>query len=162
LKTSKSLIIDEVTKIASPDSKEYNISYTIQGEEPGPRKHQVDYNEDAENLAISKEKQLFGKLIEPLIANGTQVEVLRQSRNFVKGNGSFGTTIQVPIQYDNKFVGGLLRHVKEGIPVIIDENAIPALKQAAKKINEYVLKNNTDIIACQREMIERDLDEYAE
>jgi hypothetical protein len=42
------------------------------------------------------------------------------------------------------------------------KDEVENFKQAKKIIFEYIKNGNNDAIACQRELIEKDLDEYAE
>lgn len=82
------------------------------------------------------------------------------SENGQQSKNSLGVFIDM-WEYDNNFKGGLLHHLKSKKPILVGPNANSELRMSADIINSCIQKN-TDIITCQRALIERDLDEYAE
>lgn len=144
---SSAIKIEKVEKHSLADDNTYLIKYT-KYEDWHPLKSHQEY------------KDAFLKKIGKWISKGTKVAF--ESQNWQR-EGLLGLNIDVKAPYDDKFVGGLLHHVKEGIPVIVGPKANKPLQQAASIINHnFILKNDKNVIDCQRELIERDLDEYAE
>ncbi len=143
---SSAIKIEKVEKHNLADDNTYLIRYT-KYEDWHPMKSHREY-QDA-----------FLKKIGKWISKGTKVAF--ESQNWQK-EGLLGLNIDVKSPYDDKFVGGLLHHVKEGIPVIVGRKANANFRLASEIVNKYVLKNDKDVITCQRELIENDLDEYAE
>jgi len=144
---SSAIVVQEVAKHSLADDNTYLIKYNKHNEWHPLNEHK-EY------------KEAFVKKIAKWISKGTKV--LFESPNWQQ-TGLLGLNIDVKAPYDDKFAGGLLSHVKEGLPVIIGPKANNPLKQAASIINHnYILKNRKDVLACQEELIDNGLKDFAE
>ena len=144
---SSSIVVQEVSKHKFADDNMYLIKYN-------------EYEEWHPWSAHKEYKENLVKKIAKWISKGTKVSY--ESPNWQK-SGILGLNIDVKAPYDDKFAGGLLSHVKEGLPVIVGPKANPSLKQAASIINtNYILKNKKDVLACQEELIDNNLKDFAD
>jgi hypothetical protein len=100
------------------------------------------------------------KKIKSFLPKGSKVGGY-ESQNY-QSQGMIGIDgVKIKAQYPGNYVGGLLSNVKDKVPVIVGAKASEQLLEAAKIVNDAI-KNNVNVIACQRELIEKNLDEYAE
>lgn len=100
----------------------------------------------------------FLKKITKMISKGTRVDFEHANQ---QSPGSIALEIFIKAEYPPNYVGGLLKHIKDGTFVMINEKAKEPLKQAAEVINRYVLDKNKNSLECQEELMDGGLKEFA-